>query len=250
MRRLALLLCVGLQAAVHADTEVTLATDRPSATEWSPVVRRGGLQIESGLQATDNAGQWTLDLPQALVRYGLLERTELRLALPDYFVHLPVGTSSSSGFGDLALGIKQQLGPLAGFDLALIPFLSFPSGARRISSGGYDPGLQLPWSRGLTSDWTLAGQLAAYWPTETGTRNYTSEFTVLVDRQWRVPWDAFIEYAADIPQRGGSRQLLHVGTAYKLTPHHQIDFHAAVGLTQAAPRSFVGVGYSYLCLAR
>ncbi|HZC86083.1 MAG TPA: hypothetical protein VE266_03750 [Steroidobacteraceae bacterium] len=66
----------------------------------------------------------------------------------------------------------------------------------------------------------------------------------------RVPWDAFIEYAADIPQRGGSRQLLHVGTAYKLAAHHQIDFHAAVGLTHAAPRGFIGVGYSYLCLTR
>jgi hypothetical protein len=63
-----------------------------------------------------------------------------------------------------------------------------------------------------------------------------------------VPWDAFIEYAADIPQRGGSRQLLHVGTAYKLTPQQQIDFHAGFGLTAASPRSFIGVGYSFLYL--
>jgi hypothetical protein len=250
MRRLASLLCVCLVAHVHADTEVTLATDRPSVTESSVVVPRGALQIESGLQVTDSTGQSTLDLPESYLRYGLLENTELRLAVPDYFLHLPVEGSSASGFGDMAIGVKQQLGPLGGFNLAVIPFLSLPTGARRISSGGYDPGLQLPWSRSLPADWTVAGQLAAYWPTQDGARNYTSELTLLFDRQLRAPWDAFIEYAADIPQHGGSRQLLHVGTAYKLAPHHQVDFHAAVGLTHAAPTSFVGVGYSYLCLTR
>ena len=248
MRVLASLLCVSLVAHTRADTEVTLTTDRPSVTESSFVVPRRGWQIESGLQATDDAGQWTLDLPETYVRYGLLENTELRLGVPDYFLHVQVGSSSASGFGDMAVGVKQQLGPLGGFNLAVIPFLSLPIGARRISSGGYDPGLQLPWSRSLSLEWAVAGQLAAYWPTQDGTRNYTSELTLLFDRQLRAPWDAFVEYAADIPQHGGSRQLLHVGTAYKLAPHHQIDFHAAVGLTHATPRSFVGVGYSYLCL--
>jgi hypothetical protein len=73
---------------------------------------------------------------------------------------------------------------------------------------------------------------------------------VLLDRHLRAPWDAFIEYAADIPQHGGSRQLLHVGTAYKLAAHHQLDFHPGAGLTHAAPRSFFGIGYSWLGLTR
>ena len=88
--------------------------------------------------------------------------------------------------------------------------------------------------------------MAAYWPTLSGTRNFTSEATFLLDRQLSKPWDAFVEFAADFPQRGGSRELLHVGTAYKLAPHHQIDFHMAVGLSDAAPRSFVGIGYCFL----
>lgn len=253
MCRVAPLLCLILIASLvtraRADIEV-IATDRPSVTESSVVVPRGALQIENGLQATDNAGQWTLDLPESFLRYGLLQNTELRFAVPDYFLHLPVGGSSASGFGDVAVGVKQQLGPLGGFNLSVIPFVSLPTGARGISSGGHDPGVQLPWSRALTPDWTVAGQLAAYWPSEDGTRNYTSELTLLLDRQLSAPWDAFIEYAADIPQRGGSRQVLHVGTAYKLAPHHQLDFHAGLGLTHAAPRSFLGVGYSYFCLTR
>jgi hypothetical protein len=70
-----------------------------------------------------------------------------------------------------------------------------------------------------------------------------------LDRRLRTGWDVFIEYAADAPQHGGSSQLLHLGTTYQPSPHHQLDLHAGFGLTQAAPHSFVGFGYSYLCFA-
>jgi hypothetical protein len=248
MRRVAPLLCVGLIAQVRADDAVTMVTDRPSVTASSTTVPRGGLQVEGGIQASESAGQWTLDAPELLLRYGLLPKTELRVIVPNYFLTLSAGGSSPRGFGDLGLAMEQQLGPIGGFDLALIPSISLPTGARGVSSGGYDPGLQLPWSRALSANWTLAGQLAAYWPTVADTRNYTSELTLLLDRQLRAGWDIFVEYAADVPQHGGSRQLLHLGTTYKPSPNHQLDLHVGFGLTSAAPTSFVGLGYSYLCL--
>jgi hypothetical protein len=242
-------LAVALRAAAAcADEAQIINTDRPAVTESSVVVPAGGFQIETGLTATDISGQTTADFPEAYLRYGLFEKTELRLALPDYFRDGSAPAIVPSGFGDMAIGVKQQLGPIDGFDVSIIASLSLPTGAQAVTSHGYDPSLQLPWSRSLSGNWTLAGQFAAYWPTAGGTRNFTREATVLLDRQLSAPWDAFIEYAADVPQQGGARQLLHVGTAYKLAAHHQIDFHAAVGLSAAAPRSFVGVGYSYLFL--
>jgi hypothetical protein len=249
MRCVAPLVWVGLVGQLQADDAVTIGTDRPSLTASSTTVPQGGLQIESGIQATKNGGQWALDAPELLLRYGLLRKTELRLIAPNYFLSLPTGGSSSRGFGDVALAVEQQLGPIGGFELAMIPSISFPSGARGISSGGHDFGLQLPWSRGLSENWEAAGQLAAYWPTLNGTRNYTSELTLMLDRQLRAGWDVFIEYAADVPEHGGSRQLLHIGTTYEPSPHHQIDLHAGFGLTEATPRSFVGLGYSFLCFA-
>jgi hypothetical protein len=244
------ILLVSRLACAAADSVMTIATDRPAVTESSVVVPQGALQSENGMLVADSAGQYVLDLPESYVRYGLLEKTELRLGLPDYYHNLPVGNTTTSGFGDTSIGVKQQLGPVAGFDLSVIAYLSFPTGANRVSSHGYDPALQLPWSRTLSANWTLAGQLAAYWPTQEGRRNDTSEVTLLLDRQLSAPWDAFIEYAGDFAQRGGSSQLMHVGSAYKLTARQQIDVHAAVGLTEAAPRWFIGVGYSFVYLAR
>jgi hypothetical protein len=225
--------------------ESSITTDRPAVTESSVVVPQGAFQVENGFLASDIDGHYLLDAPESDVRYGLLGKTELRVSLPDYFHAAGAG---AGGFGDSTIGMKQQLGPLAGFDVSLIGFVSLPTGAQAETSHHYDPGVQLPWSRGLPSGWTLAGQLAFYWPTISNQRDKTGEATILMDRQLTPPWDAFIEYAGDFPQRGSSSQLVHAGTAYKLSPHHQIDLHAAVGLSRAAPRSFIGLGYSFLLL--
>jgi len=120
----------------------------------------------------------------------------------------------SSGFSDLAVGMKRQLGPVpGGFDVSLVLSLSLPAGASAISSHGYDPFVQLPWSRALSSKWTVAGMLSVYWPTAQGRRNVTGETTFLMDRQLRKTWDAFVEYAGDFPEPGGPRHLVHFGTA-------------------------------------
>jgi hypothetical protein len=223
-----------------------IVTDRPAITDSSVVVPAGNLQLENGLQLTTVSGRRTFDAPETLAVFGLTDATELRVIVPDYNYQAP-----GSGFGDLVLGAKQQIGhTVSGFDASLIVFLSFPTGANAVSSHGYDPGLQLPWSQKISENWTVAGMLSLYWPTLMGMRNLTGQSTLLFDRQLAGPWDGFVEYAADIPERGGTGHLLHFGTAYKLAPLHQIDFHFGAGLSRGAVDHFFGVGYSFRFKAR
>ena len=237
---------VSLRGQTALDAEPSISTDRPSVASSSVAVPRGDFQVENGLLITNAQGQSILDLPETLLRFGLLNKTELRLSVPDYFHTFATASTAPSGFSDIVIGVKQQLGPTRGnFELSCILLLRLPSGAEAISSHGYDPGLQLPWSRQLSANWTASGQVAFYWLTQEGTHNFTGETTFLVDRQLTKPWDAFLEYAGDFPHRGGSRQILHFGTSYKLSPRHQVDFHVAAGLSHAAPHTFVGVGYSF-----
>lgn len=223
-----------------------IATDRPAITNSSVVVPSGSLQVENGLQTTTASGGRTFDGPESLVVFGLTEATELRITVPDY-----IRTTPGLGFGDPALGVKQQIGHTAsGFDVSLIVSLSFPAGANAVSSHGYDPSLQLPWSQKISENWTAAGMLSLYWPTQSGGRDLTGESTFLFDRQLTGPWDAFVEYAGDFSERGGPRHLLHVGTAYKLGPLQQLDLHVGAGLSRAAVDHFIGVGYSFRFQAR
>jgi hypothetical protein len=231
----------GQDQSPSADTAGPIATDRPAVTNSSVVVPVGSLQVENGFLETRSQDQSVFDGPESLVCFGIAKRTELRFAVPDYFYNLNAG----SGFGDFALGVKQQLGPTHGFDVSAILFLSFPTGANGVSSGGYDPGLQVPWSRAVSTNWTAAGMFSVYWPTQGRTRNVTGESTFLLDRQLTKPWDAFVEYAGDFPENGGPRHLLHFGTALKITKQQQIDFHVGVGLSSAAVDHLIGIGYSF-----
>lgn len=233
---------IGCAGAFADGLPAPIATDRPSVTDSSVVVPVGSLQFEDGFTDTVSQGQFTLDGSETLLRLGVASKTELRLNVPDYFGP----ENGPSGFGDLGLGMKQQLGPTpGGFDVSVVLSLSLPTGANAISSRGYDPSVQAPWSRALSSKWTAAGMLSVYWPTEFGRRNVTGETTWLIGRTLTNRWDAFVEYAGDFPEFGGPRHLLHLGTSFRVTPHQQIDLHGGLGLSTAALDHFIGVGYSF-----
>lgn len=220
-----------------------IATDRPSFTDSSVVVPAGSLQFENGFTKTSAQSQQIYDFPATLVRFGLTPKTELRLTVPDYFQNFHSG--APSGWGDLSLGVKQQLVTTSGgFDASLVAALSFPTGSNTFSSHGYDPQLLVPWSNPISKNWTAAGMLGVLWPTDSGRHNATGQFTFLVDRQLTNPWDAFVEYGGEYPQRGGPQHLIHFGTSFKVTPRQQLDFHVGFGLSAAAVDHFIGAGYS------
>lgn len=223
-----------------------IATDRPAITDSSTVVPKSDLLFENGLTETGSQGQRSFDFPETLVRFGLTSKTELRFTVPDYFQNVNVGRSFASGWGDLSLGMKQQIVASAqGFDASLTVMLSLPTGADTISSHGYDPQFLLPWSHSISKNWTTAGMFALFWPTQGATRNLIGQPSLLFDRQITNRWDAFIEYAGDFPQRGTAQHLLHLGTAFKITPNQQFDFHVGFGLSSAAVDHLIGFGYSF-----
>jgi outer membrane putative beta-barrel porin/alpha-amylase len=230
------------QTTASNTTASPIATDRPAVTDSSVVVPAGSLQVESGFAQTSSKGQDTLDAPEMLLRFGVVSNTELRLTVPDYFGQIGM----SSGFGDLMVGMKQQLGPTRdGFDVSLVVSLSVPTGARGISSHGYDPSVQLSWSRALSSNWTGRGNAIGVLadpgrPAERNRRDH------LPDRR-AVDQDlgCICRIRGRLCGARGTRHLVHFGTAYKPTPRQQLDLHVGVGLSAAAVDRFVGVGYSF-----
>ena len=228
-----------------ANAQSPIATDRPQVASSSIVVPCGSLQFENGVQETSSGGQRGYDLPETSVRFGIANRTELRFGAPNYFFNDNTASGFATGLGDLSLGFKQQLGPTpGGFNVSLIPSVSLPTGANQISSHGYDPSVQLPWSHALPRNWTVAGMFALTWPTEGARRNLTGQSTVFFDQQLTRPWDAYIEYSGTFPQLGGPQHMVGFGTAYKPSPHQQLDFHCSFGLSAGAPDHMIGVGYS------
>jgi hypothetical protein len=227
-----------------ANAQSPIATDRPQITDSSVVAPCGSLQFENGFQETSNGGQRSFDFPETSVRFGIAGKTELRFVAPNYFYNDDTASGFTNGAGDLSLGFKQQLGPTRGFDVSLVPSVSLPSGSNLISSHGYDPAIQLPWSRSLTKNWTTAGMFSLQWPTEAGRRNLTGQSSLYFDRQLRQNLDAYVEYSGEFPQRGGPQHVIDFGAAYKPSPHQQLDVHCNFGLSAATPDHSIGFGYS------
>ena len=222
-----------------------IITDRPDITESAVVVPKASLQAENGFTWTNDPLGTMATLCQTLLRLGLSDRTEFRLTLPSYSLDFSPGLGPS-GVTDISIGFKQQLGPLpGGFDFSLIVATSVPSGSTDHTSHRLDPFLKVPWSRELGNGWSVGGMASIFWMTEAGKRNLTWEPTFVLQRDLSRSLDVFAEYGGDYPQRGGARQTIHFGTAYRINSTNQLDFHFGFGLSSSTPRSFFAVGYSF-----
>ncbi len=246
---LVLLLAVPAAHAVSCKPpgpDCTITTDRPTFMNSSTVVPCRSLQVESGLLVSSENKQRGYDVPEAALRFGLSDRTELRASLPNYFQNYTAGSSPATGVGDLSLGAKQQLiARPNGTSVAVVAALSLPTGAQATSSHGYDAALLVPASTKLSKNWTAAGQLAVAWPTQNSRHNATGEAAALLDRQLTKPMDTFVEYNGYFPQRGSPQHTVDFGANYKPTTHQQIDVRAGFGASAAALDHFFGVGYSF-----
>jgi outer membrane putative beta-barrel porin/alpha-amylase len=241
----ALLLAVLLGTCAQCQqptTETAIVTDRPDVTESSIVIPKGSVQFENGIAWTKDHGDQVVDLSETLVRVGLLNRTEIRLVVPNYVADL---TRPPAGFSDIAIGMKQQLGPLPGhFDLSVIVAMSLPTGAARVSSHGFDPFVKFPWSKDLGNGWSIGGMQSLFWNTQDGRQNLTWEPTFTFDKEITDRWSVFVEYAGDFLRLSGSQQIAHFGTAYRITRKQQIDSHFGFGLSPSSLGRFFAIGYS------
>jgi hypothetical protein len=133
-----------------------IPASRPGLADDAALVPLGSFQAEAGVDGGRMAGEDFI-ASELLLRYGLHRSVEARLA---------VATSGGRGSGapgqaveDLEVGAKLRLaaggGGLLDPALTLIPSVSVPTGADRLSSGSMEPGALLvaQWDFGGPFEW-------------------------------------------------------------------------------------------------
>jgi hypothetical protein len=231
---------------VSADGEQTeLVTDRPDFTESGVVVPLGEVQIEAGV-TLERSGDGEIDEvvgPEALVRWGVLDRLELRLGLPDY-VDVDAG---SSGWADASVGIKWQLGPLrTGWDAALILETSVPTGDDELTSDDWDPSAILTFGKDLGDRWSFGTQAELASASGLGGDRSTSYAgTAVLGLAVGDAVGTFLEVKAEKTEDVDTAVLLHHGWTWLLGELLQVDVHAAAGLSDSAPDWLVGAGLAF-----
>ncbi len=231
-----------------------LVTDRPDFTEAASTVGLGVAQIEMGYTYTfDNDGTTATKshgYPETLLRYGILaEWLELRIFW-NYAIE-EVGQTRMSGANDLYLGFKIGLTPQEGIlpEMALIPQMNVPTGARKFTANEVLPGANLNYAWEINDTWATGGSTQFNRVIDDITLNSYTEWA----QSWTVVYaftdcfSAYNEWYAFFPHSADTARPEHYyngGFAVLLSNDVQWDIRAGLGLNDAADDYFVGTGLS------
>ncbi|MBC8065844.1 MAG: transporter [Chlorobia bacterium] len=223
-----------------------IVTDRPDFTESSLVVPLRSIQLESGLTyERTNRQNRALNGPEVLLRFGLAERLELRVGLPNYNRIESTSSSDSEGLDDTYVGAKIQLGPICNdIGLALIPAVSIPTGRKGIRSEAWSPELKVVFSKGL-GIYSLSGMIYAAWIEEDGEKRTPLQTTLSLGIPIKEGLGMFTEYILDVKKDSEPAHTFHTGFTFQPKPNRQFDIHFGFGLSPNAPDFFIGAGYSH-----
>lgn len=252
----------GTSFGVWAD-EAPMVTDRPDFTESATVVPKGSVQLEAGVTwaSFEEEGRYgsswdLLSLPEALIRWGIGDRLELRFGLPNYFVER-FWRYDVEEWGDLSIGVKWELGAVKSpWDFALIAELDLPTSTIDGTADTVDPSAIFIVGRDLGERWSFGAQVGAAREFLTNSRfgdwhvdvvSATVVFGVAVgDRH-----GTFFEVAAEnvnssfyANNEDESLAQFHHGWTYAVSPTFQLDIHGAIGLTDDGPEWLIGAGFA------
>ncbi len=237
---LALLATLPVAAQVAPPT-APLVTDRPDYTESPLAVPAGMLQLEGGLSYATTSAFNTLAAGELLVRYGLMDRLEVRLGVPSFLSMDDPG--DTNGFSDASVGVKYQLGPtLSGWDVAVIGALSLPTGDAAFSSDRLDPSALVTAGRAVNERVSMSGQIRG---AIVGPGNDSIlESSLSTGFGLSSGLNGFVEALARFQDGIDTGLQLNLGVTSLIRPAFQLDVYTGFGLTDTMPDFLIGAGFA------
>ena len=227
---------VALFLAAPLASAQTIDTNRPGFSFTPGVVADGQWQLESGIAWTrfDDDSKMT-SLPLAEFRYGVADQVEVFVSSLSFADSSPGG----SGLVDLAVGGKVNMSDAADLtQMALLFQVSVPTGDSDFSSDSFDPSLAFVWTH--AGSLPLAGTVKV--------SSFDGDFQF--DNGLKLPFairdghSAFVEWEANLPERGGSAHYLNGGYQWLRSDRMQFDLNAGIGLNDRAADYRLGIGFS------
>lgn len=230
---------------LSAQSEEPLSTDRPGeGTDAASVVGAGVFQVEAGLfREWERWEDYTLlQYPTVLLRYGILERAEIRVASGLFTNPATTGTGWSSV--DVATKVALVEEPRGWLpQTALLVGLTLPqTGSPSEQSRFTQPHLVLLLNHSLTSWLGITTNLGAHWENDSPETIYRYAMSFDISVSDRV--GAFAEFYGDLPEASHSDHLFNTGFTYLINNDLQLDLAAGTALTEGAPDFYVGGGVS------
>ncbi|MBX7192499.1 MAG: transporter [Sandaracinaceae bacterium] len=141
-----------------------LSTDRPDTTESAYSVDPGHTQIETEILSGELGydGRWRGEtLMETNAKLGLTPFADLQVVFTTFEEGVDVDGNHEGGMGDTAMRLKINLFGNDGGDvaIALLPFVTLPTGHGSVTAGQAQYGLAIPVAVGLPEGFGLSFQL-------------------------------------------------------------------------------------------
>ena len=210
----------------------TIATDRPSAlTENSTSLYKNGFQLESGfLIQLDSGETQPISAPNLLLRYGLTEKTELRL-MNDVLVD-----EENVELGVWTIGAKIQLYKSDKVNLSVLPSIQISSVYDDIGSLS-----EQPINAKVIGNYVLSKANSVGYTIGYTLNNNEIGYSLFLGHNFSDKISTFIELY------GFNNQLnIDAGLAYLIQDKLQFDAYFGTGLNNKMVFASVGLSYLYL----
>lgn len=250
-------IAVAAQAAAGSIRD-PICTDRPGHNSATCTVPKGHAQIETGLAdwSLTKAGgvresDWVIGA--SAIKYGVTDTLHVELGITPYTrtrertdgLH-----STVSGFGDVVLRVKKELGGSGGFSAALYPYVKLPTASKRIGNGKVEAGLVVPLSYSIANTpLSLATSPEVDMVADANGHGYHTGMTQVaglgLSASDRLSVGAELWGSWDWDPAATTRQVGVSGNAaYRLNDNLQIDGQIDFGLNRNTPNVEIGGGIS------
>jgi hypothetical protein len=242
-----------------------MSTDRPDTTESPYTVDAGHLQLEMSFvdfvydrRNKEREKTHSITAAPFLLKIGLLNNVDLQLGLDSYsWTHVNDRRANRSseidGVGDTLVRLKINLWGNDGGDtaLAVMPFVTLPTGHGEVGAAACEGGVIVPLSIALPADFDLGLMAEFDFNRSRADNRYVVDFvhTATLSHSIIGELSGYVEYAgfANLNHDVGYRGYFDTGLTFKLTPDIQLDCGVRVGLTKAADDlgMFTGISWRY-----
>lgn len=249
-----LLLLLGLNVrAQEVSISQELITDRPDATESPSVVPSGSLQVETGALFTsfekDNRLTEVYTFNTTLLRYGILDKVELRLGWNLDEEQTTIDTESmeatTARFSPLLFGAKLAIAQENGWkpEIGLVGHLFLPFTAPKEIRPQYTSAdFRFAFNHTLSEKSGIAYNIGAQWESDDPEIAYI--YTLAYGYSLTDKLGAYVELYGDVPEDSKSNHFWDPGFTYAVTPLMQMDATVGQSITDGQD-ILVSVGLSF-----
>lgn len=237
----------------YAELHEPMTTDRPDFTESTKTIQRGHLQGELGYRFTydDDSDSSSHDIPETLLRLGVLDIAEARFSFTGY-QNVEDAGDSSYGISDLSVGTKVKIFEACecNFELSTIFEITVPSGSSDLSQDDVSPKGTLLWAYDWGSPLSVSGNFNFDVPVDNGDYYFEPSASLSFGYAMTDKLGAYAEYFGFYPSGGNapstvSTHYLNGGFTYLLDTNLQLDILSGFGINDAADDYFCGFGLSF-----